>query len=85
MQIIMFSGKTCAPCKIAKPLVENYCRYNGIDFRYVERESSDMDLFRQYSVMSLPTFVFINGEKIHKESGWVNLDRTIDLVVKQLK
>lgn len=69
-RIIMFSGKFCAPCKTAKPIIESFCHDNGVTLQYHLVEECDDDDLAHYDIQAVPTFVLCkNGvEKIVK--GW---------------
>ncbi|WP_290597066.1 thioredoxin family protein [Archaeoglobus sp. JdFR-39] len=57
VEILLFSARWCAPCKIVK----QYLRERGIDFKEVDVEKNG-ELAKKYFVQSLPTIVVLENE-----------------------
>lgn len=72
-KIIMFSGKFCAPCKVAKPYIDDFCEKNNItlDYRCVENcDERDLD---HYDIQAVPTFFLYNeNDNELRLMGWNN-------------
>lgn len=72
-KVIMFSGKFCAPCKTAKPFVEDFCSKNNIFFDYRLVEDCDDITLDEFEIQAVPTF-FLHHEnnKQHRMNGWTH-------------
>lgn len=71
-EIIMFSGNFCHPCKIAYPIIKNYCYEHNITFNYKLVEECEEDILNKYDINGVPTFILIDDEnnQIKKLNGW---------------
>lgn len=72
-QLIMFSSKSCSPCRLSKPIIEKYINNNpDINFEhYNVSECEDEALLNKYEITSVPTFILSkNGNTINKINGW---------------
>lgn len=72
-QLIMFSSKSCGPCRMAKPVIEKYINNNpDINFEhYNVSEFEDEALLNKYEITSVPTFILSkNGNTFEKLCGW---------------
>ena len=58
INILYFSTKTCGPCQMFKPIVQQASAETGTNINYVDaQENSAMAL--AYSVTSVPTLIFL--------------------------
>lgn len=62
-QVIYFGGKTCGPCRVMKPMVQDLCKAMDIELKICDIEE-DGQLANDYGVMTVPTVV----EKDNKEN-----------------
>ena len=66
--ILYFNAAWCSPCKALKPILETLDK-EIISIDIEERP----DIANQYSVMSLPTVIFLeNGKEIKRIVGYSN-------------
>lgn len=69
VKVLYFSAPWCSPCKVFGPALENASNRLGFQVEKVNVET-EMDLAREYDVMSLPTTVwFRDGEAVLAKSG----------------
>lgn len=61
-EVIIFTGATCAPCKVVKPELEFQAAQRGFPLRVVEMKAENAAVFSQYGVRSVPTVVCHDGE-----------------------
>jgi len=83
VEVLYFSAPWCSPCRIFGPALEKASEQRGFALKKVNVES-DMDLARQYDVMSLPTTVwFKDGEAKVAKVGPLTAE-AIDKVISHL-
>lgn len=72
-KIIMFSGKFCAPCKIAYPVIKDFCEKHSIELSYHLVEECEDSLLEEYNIEAVPTFFLTNkhGNPL-KIKGWTH-------------
>lgn len=71
LNILYFSAVWCGPCKVLKPVMEEISKEltDSVDIYYIDI-NENTSLAGEYSVMSIPTLVFIkNGEIKNKIVG----------------
>jgi len=68
--LVDFFAEWCGPCKIVSPILDEISKeYPTVKFVKVNVDDSP-DLATQYSVFSIPTFIFfIDGKPVHQLSG----------------
>jgi thioredoxin 1 len=77
----------CGPCKMMGPVFEELSKELGDKYKFVKINiDEDRDTAIQYSVSSIPTFLFIkNGNLVAKESGYMSKDALRAKVEQHLK
>lgn len=72
--LIDFWAEWCGPCKIFKPVVEQFANESKTTNVYFCNVDQDSELAQKYSIRSIPTLVYLeNGEIKHKQSGTMSL------------
>lgn len=83
VDVIYFSAPWCSPCRVFGPALQNASERLGFSVQKVNVET-DMELARQYDVMSLPTTVwFKDGVAKISKSGPLS-DDAIGKVINSL-
>ena len=83
VEVLYFSAPWCSPCKVFGPTLEKSSYERGFKVNKVNVET-DMELARQYDVMSLPTTVwFKDGNPQIAKVGPLT-DEAIGKVINQL-
>lgn len=80
--LVDFFATWCGPCKMLGPILEDVSKnYVGkVDFFKVDIDN-DMELAKDYGVMSVPTIcVFENGNVINKNIGLIDEDEIKNLL-----
>lgn len=77
VDLMYFNASWCGPCKMMKPVIENFAKNNSNKINLI---SIDVDSNSQaaavYGVNSVPTFIAIKDDNlIDRFSGMVGLDR----------
>ena len=61
--MLYFSAPWCGPCKMFKPIVEQFQqKQSGCNVVYVDIEANE-ELATQFNVKAVPTCVFLKNEK----------------------
>ena len=69
VSILYFSTKTCGPCQMFKPVVQQAAAETGININYIDAQENTA-MSTAYSVTSVPTMVFLrNGHVIDRFTG----------------
>lgn len=72
--LIDFWAEWCGPCKVFKPVVEQFANESKTTNVYFCNVDQDSELAQKYSIRSIPTLVYLkNGEIKHKQSGTMSL------------
>jgi len=67
LKVLYFSTTWCGPCKAMAPIITEAA--NSLDIQKIDAEQNP-DLTRQYSVTTVPTFIFLkNGQEVGRKSG----------------
>ena len=67
-EILFFSSKACRPCLNVKQQL-NESLNQELNIRFLDAEE-DTDLFIEYKVMGVPTFIkLVNGVETNRKSG----------------
>jgi thioredoxin 1 len=61
-RLVLFSSKTCAPCKAMKPELERLQQERGFQLDILVLED-DAKPFQKYQVRSVPTLALMEGEE----------------------
>ena len=82
-----FGAKTCIPCIQMKQVMAELTTSHGdkVEFRMVYADE-EKDLFRQYSIMLIPTQVFLNaeGKEVDRHIGPLTKEQVLEKL-KELK
>jgi thioredoxin 1 len=75
MKILYFHADWCQPCKAMEPIVKELLK----KYPKVELEKVDVDKHQAFTekweVMSIPTFIFIDGKEVAREVGSVSKEK----------
>ena len=71
MRTLRFTSKTCVPCKVMAPVVDEMRKlgYDIIDKKLEDEDS--MKLAAELGVMQVPTFIVLDddGQEVRRQSG----------------
>ena len=81
--LVDFWATWCGPCKMMGPIIDEVAA-QAYDFKVGKVNVDDeMELARQYRVMSIPTLiVFKNGEAAVRSTGLISKDGVLELLNK---
>ncbi len=69
ISIIYFSTKTCGPCQMFKPVVQQVSAETGVNINYIDAQDNPT-MASAYSVTSVPTLIFLkNGQMVDRTTG----------------
>lgn len=69
INILYFSTKTCGPCQMFKPIVQQASAETGTNINYVDAQENSA-MAQAYSVTSVPTLIFLkNGQMVDRTTG----------------
>lgn len=69
--MIVFYADWCGPCKVYKPVYEDFAAQNNVQVERVDIDEN-RTLTEQYGVRSVPTTVFVkNGKEVGQITGVV--------------
>lgn len=69
INILYFSTKTCGPCQMFKPIVQQVSAETGTNINYVDAHENAA-MAQAYSVTSVPTLIFLkNGQVVDRTTG----------------
>ncbi len=69
ISIIYFSTKTCGPCQMFKPVVQQVSAETGVNINYIDAQDN-LTMASAYSVTSVPTLIFLkNGQMVDRTTG----------------
>jgi thioredoxin 1 len=82
IDLMYFSASWCGPCKMMKPVIDNFINKNSDKVNLIK---IDVDSNRQtaaaYGVNSVPTFVVLkNGNLIDRFNGMVSQSRLSEIL-----
>jgi thioredoxin len=72
----------CGPCQQMTPIFEELEQELGSNYKFVKLNVDESrELSIQYGVTSVPTFIFIKGDKIMgKETGYMPKDELVEKI-----
>ena len=75
--LVDFYAEWCGPCKMLSPIIESLSEeFNGKVSIGKVNIDNEPGLSEKYSVMSVPTLLFIKkGEVVHREVGVIPVDK----------
>lgn len=62
MEILFFTGPTCAPCKMLKPIVQDLQAQFKFKVKLIEAGPKTQKRFEEFNVRAVPTMVAIDEE-----------------------
>lgn len=69
ISILYFSTKTCGPCQMFKPVVQQASSETGVNINYIDAQENT-SMASAYSVTSVPTMIFLkNGQVVDRTTG----------------
>ena len=69
-ELYFFTGKDCAPCKMAKPHVKKLCEEIGLSVREIDRDF-DKGISFHFKILSVPTFIlYAGGKEVKRMEGF---------------
>lgn len=69
VSVLYFSTKTCGPCQMFKPVVQQAATETGVNINYIDAQENT-SMTSAYSVTSVPTMIFLrNGQVIDRTTG----------------
>ena len=69
INILYFSTKTCGPCQMFKPVVQQASVETGTNVNYIDAQDNQA-MAQAYSVTSVPTLIFLkNGQVVDRTTG----------------
>lgn len=69
VSVLYFSTKTCSPCQMFKPVVQQAATETGVNINYIDAHENTT-MTSAYSVTSVPTMIFLrNGQVIDRTTG----------------
>lgn len=73
-KLIVFSSKTCAPCRQLKPALEEQAQARGFAMTVVDMSLDNQSVFAEHNVRTVPTVVCVDGEtEVGRFSGFISL------------
>jgi len=77
IDLMYFSASWCGPCKMMKPVIDNFIKSNSDRVNLIKIDvDSDRHIAQAYRINSVPTFVALkNGNLIDRFNGMVSQSR----------
>ena len=64
VSVLKFESETCAPCKRLNPIIDKMMKeFNDVKIYTINIEK-EYKLAKQFKIMTVPTLLFMNGEKV---------------------
>lgn len=78
---LYFSIKSCGPCKVFKPIVQQTSQELGIIINYIDAEYNS-SLAEKYSISSVPTIIVADpsGNIVYRNSGVMSKDQLSNIL-----
>lgn len=82
INILYFSTKTCGPCAMFKPVVQQVAQETGINVSFIDAQENSTMAYT-YSVTSVPTLIFLkNGVMVDRTTGAMPKKLLLDKIAK---
>jgi len=79
-RIDVYTSASCGPCKILKPVLEEFKQEVNVDVNYIDLETKRI-AFEEYNVKSTPTMIFFNnGTEYKRFSGFAPKSKLQELL-----
>lgn len=79
-ELLLFTTKTCGPCKMFKPIVEETIRmFDDIDLVIVDAQENP-EMAQGYGIQSVPFIIVKRGHATHKHNGAMGRSDLITLL-----
>jgi thioredoxin 1 len=77
IDLMYFSASWCGPCKMMKPLIDNFININSDKVNLMKIDvDSDRHLAQAYGINSVPSFIVLkNGNMVDRFNGMVSQSR----------
>jgi len=82
MPLLYFTMKTCGPCKIFKPILQQASAQLGVPVNYVDVDT-DGAIAQKYGITSVPTLAIVDPitqQIIKRRSGTLNKQELIQFL-----
>lgn len=63
LKVVQLGAEWCVPCKRMKPIAKAVAQKQGVEYEYIDIDS-DPEIAQKHSVLSLPTFLLFDGDKV---------------------
>lgn len=80
IRILYFSTKTCSPCKMFKPVVQEAMAETGVSVSFLDAEQNP-ELSARYEIRSVPTIIVEqDGVVITRKNGVMSKPQVVELL-----
>lgn len=82
LTVVDFWAPWCGPCKMFGPIFEKVStNYNNIKFCKLNVDEDELNISKNYGVMSIPTIIlFKDGKEIKRTIGFMDEDSFIEFL-----
>lgn len=82
-QILYFTAEWCNPCQRTRPVAEELASEGIIDFKFIDVDT-EMQLTKEFKILSVPTFILIeNNKEIKRMNGTKTRDQFLEFISKE--
>ncbi len=60
--ILYFTADWCNPCERTRPIAEDLSKEGIVDFKFIDVDT-ELELIKQFKILSVPTFILIENDK----------------------
>jgi thioredoxin 1 len=79
-KVLYFTATWCNPCERTKPVAEELLNEGIIDFEFIDVDNN-LDLVKQFKILSVPTFILVDNEQeIKRMNGAKTREQFLDFV-----